>query len=137
MKRLSHWLPRLLTTITLVIGFLFMASVFTPDPSQADFSQVDSDLSQSNNPYMDSHSASPYTGMTSLGRIEGKIYNVEIFATPIGPRFSVWGTDGQELATLMTRKQVMRYFGEDLPLPDLQANSPLQLMHAEPLHADW
>jgi len=38
---------------------------------------------------------------------------------------------------LMTLEQVTRYFGDDFPLPDLQANSPLQLMHAEPIHADW
>ncbi len=137
MKRIGHLLPRLLTALALAIGFLFMASVFTPDPSQAEFAKPASDLSQSNSPFNKSHSASPYTGMTSLGRIEGTQYNVEIFATPIGPRFSVWGIDGQELATLMTRKQVTRYFGEELPLPDLQANSPLQLMHVEPIHADW
>ena len=113
-----------------------MASVFTPGSSQAEFAKPASDLEHLNSPYK-SHSASPYTGMTSLGRIEGTQYNVEIFATTIGPRFSVCGIDGQELATLMTRKQVTRYFGEDLPLPDLQANSPLQLMHAEPIHADW
>lgn len=137
MKRLGHLIPRLLTVFALAIGFLFMASVFTPDESQAEFTQSASDPSQSGSPYMDSHSASPYTGMTSLGRIEGTQYNLEIFATTIGPRFSVWGLDGQELATLMTREQVMLYFGEDLPLPGLQANSPLQLMHAEPIHADW
>ncbi len=137
MKRLGHLIPRLLTAIALAIGFLFMASVFTPDQSQAEFAQPDSYPDQSSNPYIDNHSANPHAGMTSLGRIEGALYNVEIFATTIGPRFSVWGIDGQELATLMTREQVTRYFGEDLPIPDLQANSPLQLMHAEPIHADW
>lgn len=137
MKRIGQIIPRLLTAIALAIGFLFMASVFTPVQSQAEFKSTTSQLSQPSSSNNKNYSTSPYTGMTSLGRIEGTIYTVEIFATPIGPRFSVWGLDGQELATLMTRKQVTRYFGEDLPLHDLQANSPLQLMHAEPIHADW
>ena len=137
MNRINRLVPRILTAIAMVIGFLFMASVFTPDRSQAEFKLPASDPGQSNSPYNKSYSDSSYTGMTSLGRIEGTLYNVEIFATPIGPRYSVWGVDGQELATLMTHKQVTQYFGEDLPLPDLQANSPLQLMHAEPIQADW
>lgn len=136
MSRINKLVPRLVTAIAMAIGFLFMASAFTPDRSLAEFTQPGSDLNQSTSLYK-SHSASAYTGITSLGRIEGTQYDVEIFATSIGPRYSVWGIDGQELATLMTRKQVTRYFGEDLPLPDLQANSPLQLMHVEPIHADW
>ncbi|MEE8154626.1 MAG: hypothetical protein V3T53_06650 [Phycisphaerales bacterium] len=131
MARFSATLGRLLVIVSLTLAFLFMASIFVPSQSEASNPEIANDPGPSL-PSVDAHD-----GLTSLGELKGVRHTVKIFATPGGPRYTVLDTDGVELGTLMSMRQVIRHFGDDLPLGKFRAEAPVQLMHAEPVQSDW
>ena len=131
MARFSATLGRLLVIVSLTLAFLFMASIFVPSQSQAGNAEVANDPGPSL-PSVDAHA-----GLTSLGELKGVRHTVKIFATPEGPRYTILNTDGVEIGTLLSMRQVIRHFGDDLPLEEFQADAPVQLMHAEPIQRDW
>jgi hypothetical protein len=101
------------------VAFLFMASIFVPGRSQADSDALPG--------VPDPLSAESMEAMEPLGRIEGKLYTVEVFATPSGPLFTVFDRHGNELAPLLTPAQVAERF-PDLPLTDAHADVPIKIM---------
>ncbi len=131
MARFSTTIERLLVIVSLTLAFLFMASIFVPDESRAGNAQIADDPATSL-PSVDAHD-----GLASLGEIKGVRHTVKIFATSEGPRYSIFGTDGVEIGTLLSMRQVIQHFGADLPLGEFQADAPVQLMHAEPIQGDW
>ena len=124
-------LERLLVIASLTLAFLFMASIFVPDQSRAGNAPIADD------PITFGPSVDAHDGLSSLGEIKGVRHTVKIFATSTGPRYSIFDTDGVEIGTLLSMKQVIRHFGDDLPVGEFRADAPVQLMHAEPLQSDW
>ncbi len=131
MPRLASTVQRLIVALVMVIAFLFMASVFVPGSSRAQFEGDEGEADSRTN------SAAALQGLLSLGELESPQYRVKVFATTSGPRYNVFDSDGVEVGTLLTSAEMARWFGEDLPLPKLRADTPQQLMHAEPLQGDW
>ena len=131
MARFSTTIERLLVIVSLTLAFLFMASVFVPNESRAGTARTADDPGTSL-PSVDAHD-----GLSSLGEIKGLRHTVKIFATSDGPRYSIFDTDGAEIGTLLSMRQVIRHFGDDLPLGEFQAETPVQLIHAEPIQSDW
>ncbi len=131
MARFSTTIERLLVIVSLTLAFLFMASIFVPDDSRAGNARTAAD------PGTSLPSADAHDGLASLGELKGVRHTVKIFATPEGPRYSIFDTDGVEIGTLLSKGQVIRHFGDDLPLPELRADTPVQLIHAEPIRSDW
>ncbi len=131
MARFSTTIQRLLVIVSLTLAFLFMASVFVPNESRAGNAQIADD------PGISLPSVDAHDGLSSLGELKGVRHTVKIFATPDGPRYSIFDTDGVEIGTLLSIRQVIRHFGDDLPLGEFQADAPVQLMHVEPIQSDW
>lgn len=131
MARFSPTIERLLVIVTLTLAFLFMASIFVPDESRAGNTPIADD------PDTSLPSANAHDGLSSLGEIKGVRHTVNIFATPDGPHYTIFDADGVEIGTLLSMRQVIRHFGDDLPLEEFQADAPVQLMHAEPIQSDW
>lgn len=131
MARFSKTIERLLVIVSLSLAFLFMASVFVPNESRAGNAEIADD------PGISLPSADAHDGMYSLGEIKGLRHAVKIFATSEGPRYSIYDTDGVEIGTLLSIRQVIQHFNDDLPLGEFQADAPVQLMHAEPIQSDW
>ena len=131
MPRFASTVQRLIVGLVLAIAFLFMASVFVPGSSRAQF-KGDEGKNASR-----AYSAAAHQGLASLGELESPQYRVKIFATVNGPRYNVFDSDGVEVGTLLTSAEVAQWFGKDLPLPKLRADTSQLLMHAEPLQSDW
>ena len=131
MARFSMTIERLLVIVSLSLAFLFMASVFVPNESRAGNAEIADDRGIS------PPSADAHAGMYSMGEIKGLRQTVKIFATSEGPRYSIYDTDGVEIGTLLSIRQVIQHFNDDLPLGEFQADAPVQLMHAEPIPNDW
>ncbi len=131
MARFSVTIGRLLVIVTLTRAFLFMASIFVPDESRAGNTQIADDAGTS------LPSADAHDGLSSLGELKGVRHTVKIFATPEGPRYSIFDSDGVVIGTLLSMRQVIRHFGNDLPLGEFRADAPVQLIHAEPIQSDW
>ena len=131
MARFSPTIERLLVIMTLTLAFLFMASIFVPDESRAGNTRTADD------PGTSLPSADAHDGLSSLGELKGVRHTVKIFATSEGPRYSIYDTDGVEIGTLLSIRQVRQHFDDDLPLGEFQADAPVQLMHAEPIQSDW
>ncbi len=131
MTRFAPTVQRLLVGMTLLIAFLFMASVLVPGSSTAKFEGDDREIASR------AYSAAALEGLLSLGELESPQYRLKVFATTRGPRYNVFDSDGVEVGTLLTSAEVAEWFGEDLSLPTLRADTPQQLMHAEPLQTDW
>ncbi len=122
MKWTSALTRRSLAVGALALGFLVMASVFVPDRIRAG-EGVGSGRSGSTD---------PHKSLLALGTIEDDSYLVRIFATPDGPRYSVYDTiDGSELGVLLTEEQVAKWF-PDLPLPTMDFDALGPLMLTEP-----
>ena len=100
----------------LVGAFLIMASVFVPDRLQARAGEDSA-----------THSAQLTEGLPSLGELVDNRYTVKVYATPAGPRYSVYDHDGTRVAALLSAEKVAKLY-PDLPLPDARADGPLQLM---------
>ncbi len=131
MARFSTTIERLLVIVTLSLAFLFMASVFVPSESRAGNAQIADD------PGISASSVDAHAGMYSMGEIKGLHQTVKIFATSEGPRYTIFDTDGVEIGTLLSIRQVIQHFNDDLPLGEFQADTPVQLMHVEPIQSDW
>lgn len=131
MARFSTTIDRLLVIVSLSLAFLFMASVFVPNESRAGNAKIADD------PGISLPSADAHDGLYSLGEIKGLRQTVKIFATPEGPRYTIYDTDGVEIGTLLSIRQVIQHFNDDLPLREFQADAPVQLMHTEPIQSDW
>ncbi len=131
MARFSTTIERLLVIVSLSLAFLFMASVFVPNESRAGNAQTVDD------PGISLPSVDAHAGLYSMGEIKGLRQTVKIFATPDGPRYSIFDTDGVEIGTLLSIRQVIQHFNDDLPLGEFQADAPVQLMHVEPIQSDW
>jgi len=122
MKWTSALTRRSLAVGALALGFLVMASVFVPERIRA------GEGVGSGRP----HSTDPHKSLLALGTIEDDSYLVRIFATPDGPRYSVYDTvDGSELGVLLTEEQVAKWF-PGLPLPTMDFDMPGPLMLTEP-----
>lgn len=148
-------MERLIATITLIIAFIVMASIFIPDrtvagPSRSMHAPHDdgehAPAATSHDPApaheivhhdaFDSFSTDPHHGLTSLGSIEDECYRVNIWVTDLGARYSVHeAVTGELLGTLLTAEQVAAQFPE-FDLPTIDFSAPSTLMMAEP-HEDW
>ena len=104
----------------LVVAFLFMASIFAPDRTQAGGDETPE-------PPLGVYSAGSIDTMGPLGEMEGAEYDVKIFATPTGPLYSVYGKNGDEVGTLLTADEIARRFPE-LPIDEARADVPLEMM---------
>lgn len=129
-------LQRILATVALGLAFIVMASIFVPFESTAQDSDVT--IPRSMTPGQDRvESTDPHEGLGSLGRLERNCYHVHIYATDLGPRYSVYdAASGKELAVLLTAERVAALFPE-LPLPSMEFGAPIQLMHVDPMNSDW
>lgn len=131
MARFSRIMERLLVIVSLTLAFLFMASIFVPNESRAGNDQIADD------PGTSLPSVYAHDGLSSLGELKGPRHTVKIFATSEGPRYSILDTDGVEIGTLLSMRQLIWHFGDDLPLGKFRAEAAVQLMHAEPIQSDW
>jgi hypothetical protein len=113
-----------LAGVALVVAFVFMASIFAPDRTQA------GDESARPMPAPAPHSAEAIENSLSLGDLEGPDYSVQIYATPNGPLYSVLDSKGREVATMLTPTQVAQQF-PGVPLPGAHANVPLTVMGSD------
>ena len=103
MKRLPPTLEKIVLSVALGLGFLFMASIFAPDFSQA------TPPAQPASP----GSVDPHEGLAALGTIEGERYRVQVYGGASGPLYTVYERDGVEpLGVLMTQSDVGRRFPE-------------------------
>jgi hypothetical protein len=107
-----------LVGIALGVGFLFMASIFVPGQTRA---------GESASGVPDPLSAESMAAMKPLGRIEGKLYTVEVYSTPSGSLFTIYDRHGNELAPLLTAQQAAEEF-PDLNLTDARADVPIRIM---------
>lgn len=127
---------RILATAVLGVAFIGMASIFVPFNSQAQdggtFGPRDSAHQAS-----PSFSTDPHEGLGSLGTLEQHCYHVHIYATDVGPRYSVYDSvTGEELAVLLNAERVAELF-PDVPLPTMEFGAPMQLMHTDPMGRNW
>ena len=107
-------MERIVAGLALSIAFIVMASIFVPHATKADDQSVD-----------------PHHGLTSLGSVENVRYIVDIYATQVGPRYTVTEKrSGERVAVLMDADRVQANF-PDLPLPEMDMG-PTQLMLADP-----
>jgi hypothetical protein len=125
MKRLSPAVERIVAVFGLCAAFLLMASIFTPDWTQAE--------EEENRPLTpelaDETQPDPHEGLISLGVIEDDRYAVHIFAGEEGPLYSVYDArDGHELGALLDAEEVAAWF-PDLPIPAMgfPADAPVGL----------
>lgn len=113
MIRPSPTVERLLAGIVLGVAFLFMASVFAPDLTEA---RPPARIDQ---PAPPEPSADPHEGLAPLGTIEDDRYLIRIYASEQGPLYSIYDrADGRELGVLMTAEDAAATF-PDLPLPEM------------------
>jgi hypothetical protein len=124
----------------LAAAFVVMASVFSPDRSQADETSMPS-ISDSGVIAIEAPpgSADAHAGFQSLGTIETAAYLVQIYSTQSGPRYSVYDRNSRvELGTLLNEEQVQTGFPE-IMLPRTDFSMPVEngefgsLMIAEPI----
>jgi hypothetical protein len=104
----------------LAVAFVFMASIIVPGRSQAGSGAAPPTVP-------DPLSAESIEAMQPLGRIEGNLYTVGIYATPSGPLFTVYDRHGNELAGLLSRAQLAEQF-PNLTLEETHADAPMRIM---------
>lgn len=123
---------RILMAIPMVVAFLVMASVFTPDRTQANerrAAPVDANAAEPGE--RDDASPDPHAGLTPLGALETTDYTIEIYAGRDGPRYTVIDEgSGAYLATLITVEKVAEYF-QDLQLPNALAEKSATFILAD------
>src|SRR5262245_14569048 len=91
-------LNKLVTLVIFVAAFLVMASVFSPERTKA------GDVQRGG--VNDPSSSDPHAGLESLGTLDSAEYTAHIYATPQGPRYTIYTkADGREVATLLTAEQ--------------------------------
>jgi hypothetical protein len=133
----ASMMKRIVVAASLLMAFLFMASIFSPDRSNADDDlRIVDPTSVSDAQAWPS--TDPHAGLRSLGTFESVNFHVRVYATESGPRYSIYSArDQKELGVLMSATQVTRTFPE-LQLPGVKfeaaprQNDIDQLMLAEP-----
>jgi hypothetical protein len=143
-----NYLKRIVVVLGLGVAFIVMASIFTPERSPAGSPRRTGDHARSPLQRQDGGaganarsqaaivSADAHDGLRSLGVIESGRYLIAIFATDVGPRYTIFdGESQQELGTLLTAAQVQQLLPDvDLSTLDFSSSSENQpLMLAEPL----
>jgi hypothetical protein len=128
MKRLSPAVERIVAILGLCAAFLLMASIFTPDWTQAEEEDLPrpSELANEADP-------DPHEGLLSLGVLEDDRYSVHIFAGDEGPLYSVYDAEnGRELGVLLDAEEVAEWF-PDLPIPAMgyPADAPVGLANPD------
>ncbi len=123
---------RILIAIPMVVAFLVMASVFTPDRTQAIERRAAPATDNAVEPREnDKASTDPHTGLTPLGALETTDYTIEIYAGEDGPRYTVIDDgSGAYLATLITVEKVAEFF-QDLQLPSALAEESATFILAD------
>ena len=126
MKRLPPTAERLIAGLGLCLAFVFMASIFAPDLSQAGDNQSTEPTSAAE------QSTDPHEDLLSLGTIEDDNYRVRIYTGERGPLYSVYSaSDGQELGVLLSADEVAAWF-PDLPIPQMDFAGQSPILLAEP-----
>jgi hypothetical protein len=128
-------MERVIAGITLTVAFLVMASVFVPERSEAgDGPHGSPDAADDHLDGVAETSTAPHVGLPSLGSFTGRQYVVEVYATEVGPRYTVYDRlEGFELGVLLTTEQMQTFFPELLlPDTDFSAGEPDQLIMADP-----
>lgn len=124
MKRPSPTIERLLAGAGLAGAFLFMASVFVPQPGVTEAGTAPPPSAEEETP-------------VSMGWIEDDFYRAQIHAGDREPLYTIYDAiDGRELAARMTAEEVSRTF-PDLPISTMDFGTGTSLMLAEPMHLDW
>jgi hypothetical protein len=121
---------RVLGGIALAAGFLFMASVFVPDFTQA--GQDDGNRAPAPAQTVttqDAPPADPHADLLLIGTIEDDAYVLRVYATDGGARYSVFDHDGRALGTLLTAEEVVQQFPE-LPVPAMDYGTEVPVMLA-------
>jgi hypothetical protein len=125
-------LLRLATGLTLGLAFLFMASVFVPDWSQAG-EYGDGSMERE---HVSGGAGASSQGLQSLGTIEDDIYQIQIWGGRDEPLYTVTERGGGEVGVLLTADEVARWF-PDLPLPEMEYGVEGLIMLAEPPLTDF
>lgn len=112
-------LKKLAVAATLVVAFLFMASIFVPGRLQAD--------EEPSSPPPPALSSEVLDNLLPLGHIEGLHYTIDVYATPTGPLYTVHDSSGFTVGELLTPGQIAQRF-PDITLPDAVADVPLEMM---------
>jgi hypothetical protein len=121
----STTLQRLLTAAALLVAFVFMASIFSPESTRAGqrWHATDRDAVSTWMPSPtlgEPRSVDPHEGLRSLGQLDGLEYSVRIYDTSLGTRYSVIElANNCIVGTLLTIEDVERFFPE-LRLKELQ-----------------
>lgn len=134
MKPLTPMTKQVLTVAVLGGTFLFTASIFTPDESGADDNVLQA-LDRLAEQAAAAGDEDPHAGLKQLGSLMSLGYRVDIYATPSGPRYSVYDETAVLLAALLTSHEVAEQFS-DLPIPSMGENGPVQMMRVDPDVAD-
>ena len=122
MKRLPPIAERIIAAAALALGFLFMASIFVPD-----WTLAHEEPRSIAPPAADS--TDPHENLVPLGSMESDQYIIRIYGRTEQPLYTIYTTDGQQLATLLTAEQVAELFPE-LPLPSVEFDAIGPLMYA-------
>jgi hypothetical protein len=117
-------LRRVLVGLGCVLAFMVMASVFSPSQTRAVGPQAKSvQRSASVMSSILEHSTNPHEGLRSIGTIDDCTYTVHIYATDLGPRYTIIeNATGNELGQLLSLEQVEMTFPE-LPLRAWEFNA--------------
>ena len=147
-------MERLIAGVSMFIAFLVMASLFVPDRTVAQHGSEHPHHEHAGHPPSgheapghetpghetpgheapghETSSTDPHYGLRSLGTIEDKAYEVQVYATDLGPRYTIYDvTDGSELGVLLTAEKATELFPE-LRI-DVDFSAPNQLMLADPV----
>lgn len=127
-------LRRVLVGLSCVLAFLVMASVITPEQTRAGGVQNQHPWpgipprSVEHAALSARQSTDAHSGLQSLGSIEDRGMCVTIYATEVGPRYTIHDAKtGEELGTLLSLEQAQRAF-PDLDLGGMEFNAmPLLL----------
>jgi hypothetical protein len=127
-------LERLVAAVAMVLAFLVMASIFTPDPIRAQNGPAPLPLVSV--PYH-AVSSDPHEGLEFLGELEHLRYHIHIFASDLGPRYTVLDQYGEALLTLVQAERVAELLPE-LPVPrlDFRAGPGARLLMLAPLSTE-
>jgi hypothetical protein len=143
-------LKRIAITVALGMAFVIMASIFRPDDSTASDGrrsinrnnpaavparQPAENAGASDGVGLAALSADAHAGLQSLGIFESGRHMIAVFATDVGPRYTIIDARSQrELGTLLSAEQVRQLLPEvDLKATDFSAPVDMQpLMLAEP-----
>lgn len=126
----STLVEKLVAGLSLGFAFIVMASIFSPSDTAAE------NVGHGNHVESGHFSTDPHEGLTSLGSIENGNYRMMIFSTDLGPRYSIYNRQTDELlATLITSEKVQERF-PDLPLQTMDFTTPDLLLFTGP-HANF